>query len=488
MTHSEVTAMYRRTSASILVRTGLTVLLVLTATLVARPALAQEAKKPPNIIFILADDLGWGDVGCYGQKKIKTPRLDRMARQGVRFTQFYAGSPVCAPSRCVLMTGLHSGHAFIRNNKSVEPEGQHPIPADTITIAQLLKRRGYVTGMIGKWGLGPMGSTGDPLRHGFDHFYGYNCQAHAHSFYPRFLWRNDKHEELAGNDLKSGPHYSHDLLEADALKFIRKHKDQSFFLYLPFTIPHVALQVPEDSLKEYVGQFPETPYKGNKGYQPHATPRAAYAAMITRLDRTVGRILDLLSELGLDENTIVLFSSDNGPTHDGAGGADCLYFNSNGPWRGFKGSLFEGGVRVPMIARWPGRIPAGRQTDHIGAFQDVLPTLCELGSAARPKNCDGISFVPTLLGKGVQQQHDHLYFEFAGYGGQQALRLGDWKAIRQNLHKGNLKLQLFDLATDPGEQTDVAARHAAVIANIERIMAASRTPSPDFPIKVLDRR
>src|SRR5262249_7707633 len=298
--------------------------------------------------YILADDLGYGDLGCYGQKKIKTPNLDKMAAQGLRFTQHYAGNAVCAPSRCVLMTGKHSGHAYIRNNTEMKPAGQQPIPADTVTIARLLRGAGYVTSLIGKWGLGMHDSSGDPQKQGFDHVFGYYCQRHAHNHYPTFLWRNAQKVPLAGNPgAATGEQHSHDLFEQEALDFIRKNKDKPFFLYLPFTIPHVALQVPQDSLAEYKGKWEDPPYKGGKNYQPHEYPRAAFAAMVTRMDRTVGRILDLLRALDLDDDTIVIFSSDNGPVGDGVGGSHSIFFSSAGVLRGFKGSLFEGGVRVP---------------------------------------------------------------------------------------------------------------------------------------------
>ncbi|MBI1830851.1 MAG: arylsulfatase [Planctomycetes bacterium] len=462
------------------------------------PAHAQGAKKP-NIIYILADDLGYGEVGCYGQKKIKTPQLDKLAANGLRFTQHYAGNAVCAPSRCVLMTGKHSGHARIRNNIEMKPDGQQPIAENTVTIARLLKALGYVTGMIGKWGLGMHDSSGDPQKQGFDHFFGYYCQRHAHNHYPTFLWRNAQKVPLEGNPspltplpqgegkgVRAGKQHSHDLFEKEALDFIRKNKDKPFFLYLPFTIPHVALQVPDDSLAEYKGLWDDPPYKGGKGYQPHDHPRAAYAAMVTRMDRTIGRIVQLLRDLGLEEDTIVIFSSDNGPTHDGVGGSDSLFFRSAGLLRGFKGSLFEGGVRAPMIAYWPRRIRPGRTSDHISGFQDVMPTLCDIAGAKTPKDIDGISMLPTLLDNGEQKKHEFLYWEFPGYGGQQAVRLGDWKAIRQNMHKGNMKLQLFDLANDVGETKDLAADHPAIVARIERIMREQHVPSKLFPFKAID--
>jgi arylsulfatase A len=449
---------------------------------------AGDSRKP-NIIYILADDLGYGDLGCYAQKKIKTPNLDKMAAQGLRFTQHYAGNAVCAPSRCVLMTGKHSGHAYIRNNTETKPDGQQPIPADTLTIARLLRGAGYVTGLIGKWGLGMHDSSGDPQKQGFDHVFGYYCQRHAHNHYPTFLWRNAQKVPLQGNPgAATGKQHSHDLFEQEALDFIRKNKDKQFFLYLPFTIPHVALQVPQDSLAEYKGKWEDPPYKAGKGYQPHEYPRAAYAAMVTRMDRTVGRILDLLRALDLDDDTIVIFSSDNGPVGDGVGGSDSIFFASAGVLRGFKGSLFEGGVRVPMILRWPRRARAGRTTDHISGFQDVMPTLCYIADAKTPKDIDGISFLPTILGKPEQKKHEFLYWEFPGYGGQQAVRMGDWKALRQNMHKGNRKLQLFNLVNDVSETTDVAARQPDIVERMLRIMHAQHTPSKLYPFKAIDEK
>jgi arylsulfatase len=454
----------------------------------AARASAPPAPARPNVIFILADDLGYADLGCYGQKKIRTPRLDRLAAEGLRFTQYYAGNAVCAPSRCVLMTGLHSGHAVVRNNSEVKPEGQHPMPAGTVTIARLLKGHGYVTGAAGKWGLGPPGSTGDPLKQGFDLFFGYNCQRHAHNHYPTYLWRNDRKVEIKGNPGgATGKQHSHDLFEAEALRFIERNKDRPFFLYLPFTIPHVALQVPDDSLAEYKGKWDDPPYKGGKGYLPHPHPRAAYAAMITRMDRSVGRILDLLKKLNLDERTVVFFSSDNGPVHGGVGGSDSAFFASAGPLRGLKGSLYEGGIRVPFLARWPGHIKPGTVSDLPCAAYDVLPTLCELTGARAPKDSDGISLVPTLLGKPGQKKHAFLYWEFPGYGGQQAVRLGDWKGVRQELRKGRTAIQLYNLARDIGERDDVAGRHPDVVRRIERIMADSHRPSAAFPLQTIDK-
>jgi|SRR5579884_2213052 len=450
---------------------------------------AEPAK--PNIVLILADDLGYGEVGCYGQKKIRTPNLDRMAAQGLRFTQFYAGAPVCAPSRCALMTGKHGGHAAIRDNKEVQPEGQEPLPPGEVTVAELLRKQGYATAAIGKWGLGPPGSEADPIKRGFDLFFGYNCQRHAHNHYPTYLWRNDRRIPLEGNTGgATGKQYSHDLLEAEALKFIREHKDGPFFLYLAFTLPHVAIQAPDDDiLASYKGKWDDPPYDGKKGYQPHPSPRAGYAAMVTRLDRSVGRVLDLLRELHLDENTLVLFTSDNGPVHDHVGGSDSDFFESAGPLRGLKGSVYEGGIRVPGIVRWPGRVAAGAVSDLPCYFPDLLPTFLDVAGAADavPKGLDGLSLKPTLLGHAERQRrHDHLLWEFAGYGGQQAVRVGDWKGVRRELRKGKAKLELYDLAADVGEKNDVADKHPEVVRRLERILDTDRTPSKVFPIKGLE--
>ncbi len=480
---------------------------------------AATASKP-NIVFILADDLGYGDVGCYGQTKIKTPNLDRMAAEGTKFTQAYAGNAVCAPSRCVIMTGLHPGHAHIRNNKSVQPEGQEPIPAESITVAKLLKAQGYATGAFGKWGLGPVGSSGEPLKQGFDRFYGYNCQAKAHNFYPTTLWDNDRcvtldNPEFSAHQDKlpdgadpnnptsykqfAAKQYSADLIAEQALQFVRDNKDRPFFLFFPTTVPHLALQVPEDSLAEYLGKWPDPPYAGGRRYLPHFAPHAAYAAMITRMDREVGRLMDLIKELGLDDNTIFVFSSDNGPlngTLQGHGGTDAVFFNSAGGLRDGKGTLWEGGIREPFIARWSGRIAAGKTCDRVIGFEDLLPTFAELAGAkdATPKNLDGISFAPTLLGK-KQEPRPFLYREFPAYGGQQCLRVGDWKAVRQNLlpkTKGkktppNMRTELYNLKDDIAETKDVAVQHPDIVAKMEKIMREQHTPSSVFPFPALDQ-
>lgn len=458
------------------------------------------ASAPPNLVYVLADDLGYGELGSYGQTKIRTPRLDRLAAEGMRFTQHYSGSPVCAPSRYTLLTGKHTGHGYVRDNMEFggfldeEERGQLPLKPDTPTLARMLQAQGYVTAAIGKWGLGGPGTTGVPNEHGFDFFYGYLDQKQAHNYYPTHLWRNAQwdslanpyfhpHQQLEGdpNDPASyeryqGTEYSVDLMADEALAFIRDHADRPFFLYLPFPVPHLALQVPDEELAQYEGAFDEEPYLGDRSYLPHRRPLSAYAAMITRMDRHIGRVLDLLDELGLGENTLVIFSSDNGTTY--TGGVDAEYFESTGPLRGLKGSLYEGGIRVPTIARWPGRIAEGAVTDHVSAFWDVLPTVAELVGFAPPTDIDGISFLPTLLGRDGQQIHESLYWEYHGlWDGAQAVRMGDWKGVRLGGHTdADAPIQLYDLATDLGEQRNVASEHPDVVARLRAVME-SRTPS-----------
>jgi arylsulfatase A-like enzyme len=467
--------------------------------------LSKPAQKP-NIVFLMADDLGYNELGSYGQTKIRTPNLDRMAGEGMRFTQHYSGSPVCAPSRCVLLTGKHTGHAYVRANDEMRErgdvwrdrsiEGQRPLPTGTVTMATLLKSAGYATGAIGKWGLGGPTDSGHPNNQGFDFFYGYLCQRVAHNYYPTHLWRNGEKHILDGNEYfypsqkfptdkdpddpeayspYSGRQYAPDLMEQEALDFVRRNRDKPFFLYLPFIVPHASLQVPEDSLKEYEEEFPETPYLGEKGYLPHQTPHAAYAAMITRMDRSIGRLMDLVKELGLDENTLFVFTSDNGPTFNG--GTDSAYFESAKPLRGLKTELYEGGIRVPMIARWAGRIKPGTVSDHVSAFWDFLPTMTDLAGAELPKDTDGVSLLPTLLSKpGNQKKHEHLYWEYLG---GQVVRMGDWKGIRP---KADKSLELYNLDSDIGETTDLADREPDIAAKITELMKTSRTESDLFPL------
>ncbi len=445
----------------------------------------SESKGPnrlskPNVIYILADDLGYGDLSCYGQKRFATPNLDRMAQEGLRFTQHYAGSTVCAPSRCSLMTGLHTGHTQIRGNIGFEPEGQYPLAEGTYTLPRMFKDAGYATGAFGKWGLGATGNSGDPGRQGFDLFFGYKCQSLAHFYYPKYLWRNEEKVELPDNDPKTQQGvYSHDLIMSEALKFIQDHKDKPFFVYLTATIPHAELAVPEKDLAEFKGKYPEKPFPGNH-YGPQPTPRAAYAAMVSKLDAGVGRVMDALRELGLDKNTLVMFSSDNGPHKEG--GADPDFFDSNGPLKGYKRDVYEGGIRVPMIARWPGTISAGTVTGHVSAFWDILPTCAELVGADVPE-CDGVSFVPTLLGRDTaQKQHEYLYWEFHEQGGKQAVRMGRWKAVRLNVMKNpEAPIELYDLTADIAEQHNAAAAHPEIAAKMKAICLAAHTPNKQFP-------
>ncbi len=467
---------------------------------------AKKEGAKPNVIFILADDLGYGELGCYGQEKIRTPHIDRLAAEGMKFTQHYSGSPVCAPSRCVLMTGKHTGHAYIRNNdemgyrgevwRNPNLEGNRPMLENTYTIGRMFQRAGYTTGAIGKWGLGGPGNSGDPNNQGFDHWYGYLCQRVAHNYYPIHLWRNREKHVLAQNKyfyphqklpedkdpydktsyaLYSGKQYSMDLMAEEALWFIRENKDRPFFLYLPFPVPHAAIQVPEDSLQEYEGAFPETPYKGEKGYLPHPAPRAGYAAMVTRMDREIGRIMALLKELGIDDKTLVFFSSDNGPTFNG--GTDSEFFNSAGPLRGLKTMLYEGGIRVPLVARWPGKIKPSTVSEHISAFWDFLPTFAELLGTKPPRDIDGISILPTLLGNNEDQGiHEFLYWE---YGGRQAVRMGDWKAYRQNVSG---PLELYNFQDDIAEEHNLAEKNPDIVSKIKEIMRDARTESELFPL------
>lgn len=448
----------------------------------------------PNIIYIYADDLGYGELGAYGQEKIRTPHLDQLAAEGIKFTDHYTSTPVCAPARCMLLTGKHGGNSFIRNNYELggfadENEGgQMPLPENTITIGHLMQQAGYKTGAIGKWGLGFIDSSGEPNRQGFDYFYGYLDQKQAHNYYPTHLWENNQWDSLdndyfkphyrlekAPNNLDEyeqfkGGEYAPDLMAEKALDFIQENQANPFFLYLPFTIPHVSLQVPEnDYYKLYEGQFDSVPYLGQMGYTPHPQPLAAYAGMISTLDGYVGRIMKLLKALNLDENTLVMFSSDNGPTFNGGVNAD--FFNSTAGLRGLKMDIYEGGIRVPFIARWPRHIPEGQVTDFPSAQYDLMATLADLISIDPPTN-DGISLLPTLLGKPEEQKpRDFLYFEFPGKGGQLAIRTGPWKGVKTNLFKDpEAPWQLYHLKEDPYETTDVASEHQGLLQKLDEIV------------------
>lgn len=477
-------------------------------------AQTNTQKVRPNIIYIYADDLGYGELGCYGQQKIKTPNLDRMAKEGIRFTQHYSGAPVCAPSRCMLLTGRNAGSAYIRGNyelggfKDEEEGGQMPLPEGTFTIAKLMKQAGYATGLVGKWGLGMSTGSGDPNKHGFDYFYGYLDQKQAHNFYPTHLWENGRWDSLRNPYINvhqpippqspdslferyKGKDYAVDKMSEHAIAFIRERKNKPFFLYLSYTLPHVSLQVPDKALNAYTGQFEEQPYYGNRGYTPNKYPLSTYAAMITYLDQQVGIILQLIKDLGMDQNTLIMFSSDNGATFD-AGGVNTAFFNSVGGLRGRKQDLYEGGIRIPFLARWPGKVPAGKTTGHVSAQYDLMATLSELSGIKAPTN-DGISFLPTLLQQPSQQQHPYLYFEFPEQSGQVAVRLGRWKGVKLNMKKDRqAPWELYDLEKDVNETTDVAAQHPELVKQMEEILQQAHKPAhirewefvdPKFPAK-----
>ncbi len=433
---------------------------------------ASQDRRPPNIVFILADDLGYGDLGCFGQKRIRTPNLDRMASEGVRFRQFYAGSTVCAPSRCVLMTGQHIGHALIRGNAKMNLRPEDP------TVAKVLKKAGYATGLCGKWGLGHEGSSGVPTRQGFDFFFGYLDQTHAHNYYPTFLMRNEERVPLQNVVPKEGPvgqgkaskkvEYSADLIHREALAFLDRNKDKPFFLYYASTLPHANNEAGKEGM--------EIPDTGEYKDLDWPEPQKGHAAMISRLDRDVGEVLARLKQHGIDENTLVLFSSDNGPHKEGGNDAD--FNDSNGPLRGTKRDLTEGGIRVPTIARWPGKAPAGAVSDHVGYFGDFLATAAEVAGATVSEKHDGISFLPAILGK-EQKAHPHLYWEFYERGSAQGVRLGDWKGVAKPFWG---EIELYDLKTDLGETKNVAPQHPDIVEKIRAIMKQEHVPSPDWRV------
>ncbi|MFB3825578.1 MAG: arylsulfatase [Bryobacteraceae bacterium] len=426
----------------------------------------QAAARRPNIVFILADDLGYGDLGCYGQEQIPTPNIDRIAAQGTRFTQAYSGSTVCAPSRCCLMTGHHTGHARIRGNARV------PLIPSDVTVAKLLKSAGYRTAMYGKWGLGNPGTTGVPNLQGFDDWFGYLDQQHAHSYYPQSLWDNQSERMIPGN-LGTRKTWSPDLIEERALEFLgRQSSQQPFYLNLTVTLPHANNELGSDT-----GNGMEVPSDEPFTNRPWPQQEKNFAAMVTRLDRTVGKVLEQLKKSGVDENTIIFFSSDNGPHREGGHNPD--FFHSRGPLRGIKRDLYEGGIRVPMLVRWPGHVPSGKVSDFSFAFWDFLPTAAELAGVTAPKGIDGVSVVPALLGK-AQQPHPYFYWEFHERGFSQAVRMGDWKGVR--LQSRNAPLELYDLKSDVGEKNNIAAAHPEVVARIRKIMDEARTDSADFPV------
>ena len=437
------------------------------------------AGQKPNIIYILLDDAGYGDLSCYGQKKFQTPHIDRLAREGMKFTNHYAGSTVCAPTRSVIMSGLHTGHTASRGNREIRPVGQFPIPASTFTIAEALKKAGYATGAFGKWGLGNPGSEGDPIHQGFDRFFGYNCQRNAHTYYPTWLFDDLRKIELDGKT------YAHDLIMDRAVEWIDRNHEGPFFCFLPVTIPHAAMHVPEKYAAPFRKKFPEFENKvgryGNN--RPFAkNPAAQFAGMMTALDHGIGRVLESLEEHGIDKNTIILLSSDNGPHKEGGHMPD--YFNSGGGLRGHKRDLYEGGIRCPLLVRWPGKVKAGSTSDHISAHWDLFPTFCELAGTDLPQNLDGISFLPTLLGK-PQKQHDYLYWEFFEGGGKRAVRIGKWKAVQNHVNrKGqDAPIEIYDLENDRAETSNLAAQSSELITRVRRIFKEAHTPSPLWKFK-----
>jgi len=455
---------------------------ILIVAVLSAPAMGQtkEApKKKPNIVLMLADDLGYGDLGCYGQTKIRTPNLDRLAAEGMRFTQAYCGSTVCAPSRCVLMTGLHTGHCRTRGNGSGgSPKGNVPLQPMDICVAELLKKAGYANALIGKWGLGEEGSVGVPNNKGFDFFFGYLNQAHAHNYYPDFLWRNSEKVKLPNVQSKQPQvaatrvQFSPDLMIEESLRFLDDHRAKPFFLFFASTLPHA-----NNEKTRADGNGNEIPSDAPYTQEAWPQPEKSKAAMITRLDADVGKILDRLKTLGLDQNTLVLFASDNGPHQEG--GNKVEFFQSSGPLRGLKRSLTDGGIRTPAIARWPGVIKPGSVSEHVWMFQDFLPTACEVAQIEVPKAIDGHSILPALTGRGTQPIHDFLYWEFHENGFKQAVRHKDWKAIR--LAPGQ-PLQLFHIVKDPHEDNDVAKENPAVVAEVEAYLKTARTDSKEFPI------
>ncbi len=486
----------------------------------------EKSGQKPNIIYILADDLGYGDLGSYGQQKIETPNIDKLAENGIKFSQHYAGAPVCAPSRCMLVTGKHPGHAQVRGNDEWGErgqvwnykaqiadstlEGQRPLEEGTITIGKKLQEAGYKTGIVGKWGLGAPHTNSTPLQMGFDFFVGYNCQRQAHTYFPVHLYKNDVRMYLGNDTLAPGtkldvgadPYninsynkynlqsYSGDVMFDELASFINHNRDQPFFMYWATPIPHAPLQAPQKWVDYYVKKFgDEEPYIADKGYFPNRYPHATYAAMISYLDEQIGMLVQQLKDLGIYDNTLIIFSSDNGPTYNG--GTDSPWFNSGGPFKSEygwgKGFTHEGGTRVPMIASWPGKIKAGTQSDHISAFWDVMPTLCEIAGVDAPTDTDGISFLPALIGT-QQTAHNYLYWEYPEYGGQQAVRMGKWKGIRKDIKKGNMIIELYNLEEDIQEQNNVAEAHPEIIQQMQNIMVKEHLPAKltRFNMKELD--
>ncbi len=454
--------------------------------LILLSALAIAETKRPNLIWIMADDLGYGELGCYGQKIIQTPHIDRMAAEGMRFTQFYAGATVCAPSRSVLMTGQHHGRTRVRGNSGRDnPEAQALRDGD-ITVASVLKKAGYTNALSGKWGLGDVAGaeTGLPRRHGFDSFFGYLNQRHAHNHFPDFLWRNETREEIPNEVVPVGPDgagyatkqvaFADELFADESIRFVRENKDKPFFLYWSMVIPHA-----NNERTRELGDGANVPDYGPYADKDWPDPDKGHAAMITLMDGYVGRMLDELKKLGIDDNTLVIFTSDNGPHNESRHNLE--RFDPSGPFSGIKRSLTDGGIRVPCIARWPGKVEAGSTTGHVAYFGDLMATAADLAGTETPPDRDSISFLPTLLGEGDQKEHEFLYWEFHEGGFKQAaLYQGRWKGIRS---KRDAELVLFDLDNDPAEATDLAAKHPELVDKIETYLSSARSENPDWPIK-----
>lgn len=474
---------------------------------------AEQAPRKLNVVLIVADDLGWGEVGCYGQQKIQTPQIDQLAREGTCFTQFYSGAPVCAPSRCVLMTGKHLGHAEIRSNRPAQrsfpeyEEGQHPLSKEAVTMAQIFQNAGYATGAFGKWGLGPVGSTGDPNRKGFDLFYGYNSQSVAHSYYPTHLWRNSEKViindppvpgklkvptgEIRAEDYR-GKNYAPALMIAEAERFLDDHHNRPFFLYLPFIEPHVSMHPPQESIDRFPREWDTKVYRGESGYLPHPRPHAAYAAMISDLDSYVGRVMQKLKDYQLMDDTLVIFTSDNGTTHQGpkgaefyVGGTDPEFFNSTAGLKGFKGSVYEGGIRVPFIVRLPGKIPADKVDSTPAWFADLFPTLCAAAGLKIPSGLDGADLWPHLTSAAPLQREHPMVWIFPEYRGQVAVRMGDFKVLRRDLmtrHPGDW--EVYDISADPHEERNMAQQHPEVIRQAKEILHRENGPNQIFPLVI----
>jgi arylsulfatase A-like enzyme len=474
-------------------RLTVSIILFLVVVCVGETQAQNGAKRPPNIIFILADDLGYGDIGCYGQKKFSTPNIDKLAADGMRFTQAYAGTAVCSPSRASLFTGQHTGHTPIRDNKAAGPEGQFPLPDSTVTLPQLLKQGGYTTGCFGKWGLGYPGSTGDPVNKGIDEFYGYNSQTLAHNYYPHHLWHNKERIILPENNGANSVTYAPDLIHEKTLEFIDRNKDRPFALFVTTVIPHAEMVAPPEYMDRYIGKFGgETPYVGpdtsmadfkkTGAYNSQTHPLSAFAAMMSVLDDQVGDIVEKIKQLGLDGNTVIIFTSDNGPSNEG--GKDCSFFESAGELRGLKRDLYEGGIRVPFIVKWPGKVKKGAVTHQITAFWDMLPTLTAIAGVRNQLKVDGISILPTLTAKGKQKQHPFLYWEFYEHGGKMAGRIDNWKGVRLNvLDNPNGPIELYDLNTDIGEKNNLAAQYPHLIKQFDVLFKKEHVPSPDFQFR-----